>query len=304
MSDESYLEKLPGIRDIIDDTAGGAIVLPRVSRLRIKGNGVVLTPRPDAIELEITGEAGPDGNQGPPGTQGGVGNTGPAGTLLTIGRLDGTHSPAGLWHFNGSLADSSGNSRTFTVDAGSAVYAELWPGFKGIDLNGLTRLVQTDAAFRILGDVTYEMVCVLNATPNGLALFAQQDAGETLATNTSAQVSLAATRLLTWTSEHSTGIDDTYALTAAALPPPGVPFHYAVTRTANVVQHYVNGVAHGPASSALTAPDGGTTSKLSLGGGVTTLGAAFLCAEFKVIASGLNSTQVAAEAERSIGQLY
>jgi hypothetical protein len=83
-----------------------------------------------------------------------------------------------------------------------------------------------------------------------------------------------------------------------------VPFHFCLTRTSNVLQAYVNGVAHGPASSTLTAPDGGGSAVFTFGGGVSTLAGAMLCSELKVIASALNSTQVAAEAELTIGQLY
>lgn len=305
MADEAYLEKLPGIRDIIDATGGGNIILPRSSRLRVKGGGIILTPTPDALEMQLTGVAGAKGAKGDTGDQGVQGVQGPAGSLATIGRLDTTHSPLGLWHFNGDLADSSGNSRTLTVDTGAAVYAELWPGFKGIDLNGTCRLTNSHASFQLTGNCTIEMVCVLNGTPNSIAFVAQNVAGETSATNTLFRLGVTtAARLLQWLTEHGAGVDDAYTLSTAALPPLGVPFHLAVTRTSNVVQFYVNGVAHGPASSALTAPDGGGSTVLNVGGDASNLCGPMMLAELKIIGSALSAPQVLAEAERTIGALY
>lgn len=305
MADEAYLERLPGIRDIIDATGGGNIILPRSSRLRVKGGGIILTPTPDALEMQLTGVAGAKGAKGDTGDQGTQGVQGPAGSLATIGRLDTTHSPLGLWHFNGDLADASGNARTLSVDAGAAVYSELWPGHKGIDLNGTCRLTNSHSSFQLTGNCTVEMVCVLNGAPNANPVLICGASGETEATNVLYWLSFSgASRLFSWLSESGAGVDAAFALTAAALPAPGVPFHFAVTRASNVIQAYVNGVAHGPASSALTTPTGGTSGALWVGGAVTTLCAPLLLSELKIIGSALSAPQVLAEAERTIGALY
>jgi len=238
----------------------------------------------------------------PPAT---IGDTGPAGTLKTIGRLTTLHSPAGLWHFDAALTDSSGNARTLSVAAGAAVYAELWPGYLGLDFNGTLRLSQTNAAFQIGGNLTIEVVMVLNAAPNGFAFLVWGGPGETEAENAQYQVTINADRSMTFISEHSTGVNDTFTTAAAAVPPPGIPFHFCVTRVSNVIQFYVNGVALGGVSSALTAPTGGGTATLIVGSNVAfSLAAAMLIGDLKIAATGLSAAQVAAEAELSIGQLY
>lgn len=51
---DSYLAKLPGIRDIVDDTEGGAVVMPRSSALIIKG-AVDVAPTDRGVELDFSG---------------------------------------------------------------------------------------------------------------------------------------------------------------------------------------------------------------------------------------------------------
>jgi len=57
---DDWLEKVPGIKDIVDDTAGGAIVLPRETVLVLKG-AVTITPTALGIELDFTGGGGGGG---------------------------------------------------------------------------------------------------------------------------------------------------------------------------------------------------------------------------------------------------
>ncbi len=322
----SNLDGALGIRTIVDATGVEPVEIPLKGIFRIEGDGVDVEVTEDAVEITFNGEQGPKGDTGDKGptgdtgatgaagtngtngTNGATGATGATGTLATIGRLGTTHSPIGLYHFNGDINDASGNSRNLSVDVGSVVYAELWPGFLGVDFNNSLRLKSTNGAFQIAGDITIEMMLVLNGTPNGSAVVACEGAGETQAENALYQIDFTgATRLVNMTSEHSTGVNDTYALTANALPPLGVPFHFAAVRESNKWQFYVNGVAHGPQSSTLTAPDGGTSGTFYVGGGTAGVGGQagpLLMAELKIIGSALNSTQIAAEADLTIGQLY
>lgn len=60
MADDPWLEKVPGIKDIVDDTEGGRVVMPRESMIILKG-AVQITPKPGAIELDFTGTDGPGG---------------------------------------------------------------------------------------------------------------------------------------------------------------------------------------------------------------------------------------------------
>jgi hypothetical protein len=51
---DAWLEKVPGIRDIVDDTEGGAITMPRESKLVIRG-AVDLIPEAGALVLDFSG---------------------------------------------------------------------------------------------------------------------------------------------------------------------------------------------------------------------------------------------------------
>lgn len=256
-----------------------------------------------ATRAALQGAAGANGSAGANGTNGTNGSAGVDGSLATIGRLSRAGS-LGLWHFNGSLADSSGNGKDFTADTGTAVYCDIWPGFRGIDLAGALRLIQSDTSFKLLGDMTFELIGMLNGAHVGNPLFAFGGPGETQAENTAYEVSLSAARAPTWFSEHTAGVNVSYAPSAVALPPEGVPFHLAATRISNVVQFYLNGVALGAASSALTAPDGATTAALRLGGYATGLAGAFLCGGFQLFSSGLSGAEILADSDASIGALY
>ncbi len=59
MADE-WLQKLPGIRDIIDDTDGGMVVQARTDTLIIRGD-VGLTPTPQGLVLDFAAGDGPGG---------------------------------------------------------------------------------------------------------------------------------------------------------------------------------------------------------------------------------------------------
>jgi hypothetical protein len=51
---DAWLEKVPGIRDIVDDTQGGAITMPREAKLVIRG-AVDLIPEAGALVLDFSG---------------------------------------------------------------------------------------------------------------------------------------------------------------------------------------------------------------------------------------------------------
>lgn len=299
----SDLDRLVGIARIIDATSGSDVLMqPMRKALRLKGPGFIITPQDDAIQIELDGSAGA---KGPTGDKGATGNTGPNGSLATIGRLDATFSPVVLWSLDGVLTDSSGNARTATVDTGTIVYCELWPGYRGASFQSL-RLKLTNAAAQITGDVTVEGVFMFDAAPNGSTLFCHAGpfSSEASGDNFLYSTQVNATRLPNFLSESGSGTDATFTGATTCYPAPGVPFHFAMTRISNVIRYYCNGVLLGAASGTLTAPTGGASGSLYLGGHSASLHPNFLVADFKVIAAGLVGSDVLAESNRSIGALY
>lgn len=224
-------------------------------------------------------------------------------------------SPVALWQLNGNLNDSSGNGFTLTLESGgTARYLNNGPGagdLKGFLFDGVTRLVYntTGSSLQITGDVTIEMIITLASYSANSVLFSYGGNNTTEATNLLYNLALATTDGvgLTWSSEHGSAVLDTYTSTLASIPL-GVPCHFAVTRTSDVIQFYLNGQAIGAASSALTTPTGGTSSVFHLGGEVGT-GTNFVpkyssIASVKVIASALSSAQVLSEYQATLGQYY
>jgi hypothetical protein len=231
------------------------------------------------------------------------------GSLATIGKLTTAHSPLGLWHFDGALTDSSGHenagSHTLAVDTGTAVYGDLWPGYRGLSLQSLL-LSNSHADFRITGNITIEMVLMFDVAPDGAVpvswtTIGGSDSDE--ANNTLYNINVPSTRIPGWFHEDTAGANNSFSPSAVALPPPGVPFHFAATRISNVVRMYVNGVLRGT-SGALNGAVGGGNGKLFVGGVTGTLHPNFLLGDLKITGSGLDDSQVAAEAALSVGQLY
>jgi hypothetical protein len=215
---------------------------------------------------------------------------------------DTTYSPAGLWNLNGSLADSSGNGFTLTVEAGTIRYTDVYPGLRGALLDGATRLVYStaDATLQILGDVTLEMLLIpLTRTVTGKYMCCNAS-GTGSSVNVLYSVGMSSGSW-EWQSHHGTNVNDIYDIDNN--PALMTLNHIAVTRTSDVVQNYLNGVAWGAASSALTTPTGGSDSEFRIGSAGTSAPTCII-ASVKVIASALTATQIKGEYNNTLGNFY
>jgi len=86
---------------------------------------------------------------------------GPPGARGTALPHDLTHSPVGLWQFDGDLTDSSGNGFTLSLGAGSTQqFVEMAPGLQGAWFNGTTfyERTSTEATLQIPGPITIEFI--------------------------------------------------------------------------------------------------------------------------------------------------
>lgn len=213
------------------------------------------------------------------------------------------HNPVGLWQFNGTMNDTSGNGFNMTVDAGTIRYANLLPTLRGALLVS-TRLIYNTftSTLAITGDITIECLINLPAYLVSLRdLVSHENAGETSADNSLYGIDLiSGSGNVGFFSENGAGVDQYYALTER---PPLNPFHFAATRTSNVIQFYQNGRAWGSPSGTLTTPSGGGSGRLRVGLSGS-LGPEGVIASLKIIAAGLNATQVASEYNRTLGGLY
>lgn len=218
-----------------------------------------------------------------------------------------THSPVGLWQFNGDMVDVSGNSLGLTVSTGAERYSELGSsGLKGFFFNGATGLKRAthDASLTVYGALTVEMIVSFSSAAAACCV-AFGYTGETEATNTLYSLQQTVLGEPYYLSENSTGTDSGYTFSTVGLPV-GVPTHLAITRSSNgtVIKCYVNGKLYGT-STALTIPTGGSSSLLYVGvdvDGGTFLPKGSVLSSLKVIASTLTDAQVLAEYQRTLGR--
>lgn len=216
-----------------------------------------------------------------------------------MNRLDLSHSPTFLSHFNRSLEDLSGNGLDLT---GTTVnYTEFEPQHFGLAPGSDVRRPAYDAALDIAGPMTIEVTGYFYSTPSG-AIFASFTAtGETDPTNTQWQLSAHTATQLRWIHEHgATGLDDIHLSTNAteSLPRPHSRFHVAAVRdSSGVVRLYLNGRQHGDPSPAFPAPTSGTSAFMRVMFGSTAFGLDGL----KVTPSALTGADVAASAEYVLG---
>lgn len=220
---------------------------------------------------------------------------------------DNTYNPIGLWQFNNDLTDSSGNGKTLTVGAGTARYGDISPQLRGIFFDGSTRVQITDASFRLVGDMTIEMLCFIQTIPNATApvIVSCMDNGETSATNyLYAIYPVQAGYFLQYFHEFSAGTNVTYSNTTGAIPI-GEVFHLAMVRQSNQITFYVNGKLNGAVSSTLTAPDtvSGTQS-FFVGGNLQDASFAGAVSSLKIINSALTASQIEGEYNRTLGNIY
>lgn len=211
------------------------------------------------------------------------------------------HSPVGLWQFNETLADTSGNGFDLSAFAGNTRYVEIVPGLRGLKVLSTNKFRQaaTGTALAIAGDITIEMLLLLDSFADG-GIVSYDTGSEIQSGNVQYAIALFASDLQ-WFHENGAGVDRVYS--PNRIPPMFELCHLAARRQSGVVQFFVNGRPFGAASSALPAPDGGTTSRLYLGFEANTT-ASYSIASLKVIPSALIDAHIAAEHNRTLGRWH
>lgn len=221
-----------------------------------------------------------------------------------IQKFDVTHSPVGLWQFGGDLTDSSGNGFTLTVETGTARFTNTM-GLVGLVISATTLFRNNfEASLNITGNLTIEMLLALQSYTTGRTLVSHSASGDASSvSNLAYGVSITTGPALTFKSESGTGVDASYSINDL---PPRTLCHFAVTRSTNVIQFYLNGQTMGAASSALTAPTGGTSGRFRVGMVADTTENAPDCSIFslKVVNSALSAAQIAAEYNRTLGTFF
>lgn len=177
------------------------------------------------------------------------------------------NNTVGLWQFQESLVDSSGNGFDLSLAAGNLRYVELAPGLRGVKLLSGTKLnhAVTETALKITGDLTIAMLVSVDALAGG-AFLAYYNPGETANDNVQYAVtlfSLSGTIDLEWYQEQGVGVDEVYY--PARVPPQFQLCHLVMRRRNGIVEFFLNGRRFGAPSHALPVPTGGSASTLWIG---------------------------------------
>ena len=220
----------------------------------------------------------------------------------TIRLHDLTHTPVGLWQFQGDVLDSSGNGYGLTWVSTEA-YTIAGGTVKAANFNGTSRLTRVStAALQILGDVTVEYLASYPGIVGSDALLSNMGvvsvgaAGSAESANYCFAVfTRAGTTGLRILSQSGSGVSVDFQ-TPAGPPPYGAWHHFAAVRTSDVWTLFLNGTLVAT-SGTLTTPTGGTAATMwvaSKDGGSGTMRCSM--ASLKIIASALTPAQVLAEA--------
>jgi hypothetical protein len=212
----------------------------------------------------------------------------------------------GLWHLNGSLADFSGNGRTLTQDAGSTLWSCSNPQMpRTYWFNGANRLTNSDAAFRLTGDVSVLFTGLLNNDAALRYFFAQ--CGPTSASELEAQNFLYSLRINTsgffeYFSESGAGVDYVGSF-APATPMPNRVHHVAMIRSGTTVDLWLNALLYASLTG-ITLPTGGTSSQFYIGGQPGGNFASMHASSVLVVNRAISAAEVANAYAETVGAAY
>lgn len=224
-------------------------------------------------------------------------------------------STLALYDFStGTFTDLSGNGQDLVAGAGTVGFSYVYPGVLGACLGSNTALLgPVGTVAGITGDITLEVICQTTDDPTSTQMLMQYaGSGETEGVNAlwglgmpSMSVVNVNARRLTWVSEHGAGIDDTFTSSGSTVV--GWIHNvasYGATRIGNVIQPYYMGVPMGPPSAALTAPTGGTSSRIVIGSAGGTVCIPGIYFSMRVTQGGKSAAQMKASYNRTLGPAF
>jgi len=210
----------------------------------------------------------------------------------------------GLWQMDTTdIEDSSGNGFDLTVETGTERYTYISGTLGGFYFDGSTALWYdvSESTLRLLGDMTFECLILLQAYTNGAYFFSHLAVGELEAENQLYGLSFTAAGApaLQWLHEHDAGLNELYTGTNSFMALHQLS-HLAVTRVGGVVTTYLNGRIWGAPSAALAAPTGGSSGRFRLGGNNSTRITGVMTSA-KLMSRGLSAAEIMAERNYCLG---
>lgn len=219
-----------------------------------------------------------------------------------------THSPVGLWQFDGNLLDSSGNGFTLTLENGTERYTRLPGGrIQGAMFDGSTNFIYnvSEATLRLLGDMTVECLVEWFTTYPGQGGNSNvriadhgQGSGESEADNHLYSFGPSTVMGMRYFAETGVGVNVLFDTVESA---PMDLQHLAMTRVGGAIEYWVNGESIAQ-SGALSSPTGGANGRFRAGGtAADTAQMIGMVASLKLVDAALTAQQIADEYGRTLG---
>lgn len=229
----------------------------------------------------------------------------PGAPAAAIQLHEATADTVGLWQFQESLTDTSGNGFDLSLVAGSQRFVDIGHSIKGLKLFTDSKYSQASAgtALKITGDMTILMIVVVD-TYSGGAIVSYDGVGDA-DPNNNVQYSVNLFDNsgfdLEWFQEQANNVHETYY--PNRLPPLYQPCHLVARRKNTVVEWFLNGRRIGKPSPCLPVPTGGSASKLYLGF-IGNPAAPCTIASLRIDDVALTEDEIVAEYNATLGPAY
>jgi len=216
------------------------------------------------------------------------------------------YSPVGIFEFQGSMSDASGNGNNLTVANGTERYAPIGGGpLQGFEFRDDTMIETGTSAteLQITGDIT--IACLVKwirygpgISQNDAVMLGHGESGESEAVNIiyGVRYTGVASGGLEWLHETGSGSNQQYSMVTEV--PAYKLFHFVARRDADAggdtIEFFLDGVQAGPAGTGLTTATGGTSGRFYVGGEVNgSLYSRMVVASLNIYDAALTDAQIA-----------
>jgi concanavalin A-like lectin/glucanase superfamily protein len=210
----------------------------------------------------------------------------------------------GLWQFQESLLDTSGNNFHLALVAGNERYAQIRPGLRALKLSTASKytFATLESMLKIPGDITILAIVMFDAYVASGALLSYHNAGEAEADNAIYGFGIdSASDTLEWLQEQGAGVNELHR--PLRLPPLYQPCHLVWRRKNTIAECFINGQRFGLPSYALPVPTGGTAASLWLGFESGNC-ASCAIASLRIDSRALSENEIADEYNATLGPVY
>lgn len=235
-------------------------------------------------------------------------------SLRRVNYLDLDDDPVALWNFNDTINAVRGPN--FSVSAlgttTQVAFTDMIPGFRCVEIQGAQLVAPPTPSLVIPGDLSIEMIVFFDSSPTNQIMLSHGGTGGTAASNKLYEMFFVTPNYprnwrFVW--ENGAGVGQSFSTPTTALSPSLPPIHNMISlgwrRQGNVLTPWLSGRKFSVDSGVLTAPTGGASGFLTLGGdALTANNTSFLCASLAIYDYARTDAQWVASYNRSLGNFW